>query len=217
MRMTAEIMLQRITSLTRTRDSGKTLIVTSDLIDSLLIFTVNEYGADSRFCMMVAKKDWEVILETKDVMCFLDELLHPCYIPIRALIEVSSENALMDSLVVAIPFQNGSGHTMETIDIEYEWQPPRFDMCKIFDHNDDQYLKKVKADVPDQVSDDGFVEVTCKHGNGKNSKSKHIDGVRLTKPKLNYYYRPVSKPVNVNGEASTSQPNVNKEPTCSEA
>ncbi|GKD16812.1 hypothetical protein Tco_1205970, partial [Tanacetum coccineum] len=64
----------------------------------------------------------------------------------------------------------------------------------------------------DKVSNDGFVEVTRKHGKGKqNSKSWHIDGVRLTKPKPNYYYRPVSKPVNVNGEAATSQPNVNKE------
>ncbi|GKE23210.1 hypothetical protein Tco_1434722 [Tanacetum coccineum] len=123
----------------------------------------------------------------------------------------------MDSLVVAIPFQNGSKHTMKMIDIKYEWQPPRYDTCKIFDHNDDQCAKKVKVVVLNQVSNDGFVEVTCKHRNGKNSKSKHIDGVRLTKPKLNYYYRLVSKPVNVNGEASTSQPNVNKEPTCSEA
>ncbi|GKC94453.1 hypothetical protein Tco_1159895 [Tanacetum coccineum] len=37
-----------------------------------------------------------------------------------ALIDVSSKKALVDSLVVAIPFQNGSGHSMETIDIEYE-------------------------------------------------------------------------------------------------
>ncbi|GJY19827.1 zinc knuckle CX2CX4HX4C containing protein [Tanacetum coccineum] len=129
----------------------------------------------------------------------------------RALIEVSSETALMDSLVVTIPFQDGSGHTMETIDIDYEWQPPRCDTCKIFDHNDDQCPKKLKVAVTNQ--DDGFVEVTHKHGKGKqNSKPRHIDGVRLTKPKPNYYYRPVSKPVNVNDEASTSQPKENKEP-----
>ncbi|GJS83751.1 hypothetical protein Tco_0750292 [Tanacetum coccineum] len=92
----------------------------------------------------------------------------------RALIEVSLENILVDSLVVAIPFQNESGHTMETIDIEYEWQPPR-------------------------LSDDGFVKVTRKHGNGKQTaKTRHIDGVWLTKPKPNYYYRPSSKSANVN-------------------
>ncbi|GJW03140.1 hypothetical protein Tco_1561996 [Tanacetum coccineum] len=43
----------------------------------------------------------------------------------RGLIEVSSKKALVDSLVVAIPFQNWSGHFMETIDIGYECQPPR--------------------------------------------------------------------------------------------
>ncbi|GKF12609.1 zinc knuckle CX2CX4HX4C containing protein, partial [Tanacetum coccineum] len=68
-----------------------------------------------------------------------------------ALIEVSSETALMDSLVVDIPFQDGSGHTMKTIDIDYEWQPSRCDSCKIFDHNDDQCPKKVKVAVPNQV------------------------------------------------------------------
>ncbi|GJZ98588.1 hypothetical protein Tco_0671041 [Tanacetum coccineum] len=92
------------------------------------------------------------------------------------LIEVSSKMALMDSLVVVILFQNGSGHSMETIDIEYEWQPPRCDKCKIFHHIDDQWPKKVK----------------------------------LTKPKPNYFYRVVSKLVNVNDEAFTSQPKGNK-------
>ncbi|GJR24141.1 hypothetical protein Tco_0972668 [Tanacetum coccineum] len=56
----------------------------------------------------------------------------------RALIKVTSKKALVNSLVVAIPFQNGLGHSMETIDIEYELQPPRCDACKIFDHIDDQ-------------------------------------------------------------------------------
>ncbi|GJT12436.1 zinc knuckle CX2CX4HX4C containing protein [Tanacetum coccineum] len=76
------------------------------------------------------------------------------------LIEVSSKKALMESLVMAIPFQNRSGHSMETIKIEYEWQPSRCDTCKIFDHIDDQCPKKVKVVVPTQESDDGFVEVT---------------------------------------------------------
>ena len=50
----------------------------------------------------------------------------------RALIEVSSKMALVKSLVVVIPFPNGPGHSMETIDIEYEWKPPRCDTCKNF-------------------------------------------------------------------------------------
>ncbi|GKE09794.1 hypothetical protein Tco_1413345, partial [Tanacetum coccineum] len=52
------------------------------------------------------------------------------------------------------------GHTMETIDIAYEWQPPRCDTCKIFDHKDEQCPKKVKVAAPTKVSDDGFVKVT---------------------------------------------------------
>ncbi|GJY30289.1 hypothetical protein Tco_0413784 [Tanacetum coccineum] len=126
--------------------------------------------------------------------------------------KVSSKNALVDSLILAILFQNGSGHSMETIDIEYEWQPPRCDTCKIFDHIDDQCPKKVKVDVPNQESDDGFLEVTRKYGKGKqNGKPQHINGVWLTKPQPNYFYRAVSKPVIVNDEASTSQPKGNKE------
>nr|GEW38441.1 hypothetical protein [Tanacetum cinerariifolium] len=42
----------------------------------------------------------------------------------RALVEVSCKKDLLDSLVKAIPFQNRLGHSMETTDIEYEWQPP---------------------------------------------------------------------------------------------
>ncbi|GJS15446.1 hypothetical protein Tco_0409918, partial [Tanacetum coccineum] len=100
----------------------------------------------------------------------------------------------------------------ESIDIEYEWQPPRCDTCKIFDHIDDQCPKRVKVAAPTQESDDGFVEVTRKHMKGnQNGKPQHIDGVRLTKPQPNYFYRVVSKLVNVNDEASTSQTKGNKE------
>ena len=42
----------------------------------------------------------------------------------HALIEVSYKYAIFDTLVVAIPLPNGLGHSMETIKVEYEWQPP---------------------------------------------------------------------------------------------
>ena len=42
----------------------------------------------------------------------------------RAIIEVSSKMALVESLGMAIRFPNGPGHSMKTIDIEYEGQPP---------------------------------------------------------------------------------------------
>ncbi|GJX54328.1 hypothetical protein Tco_0282697, partial [Tanacetum coccineum] len=42
----------------------------------------------------------------------------------RALIEMSSEKDLLDSIVVAIPFSNGKGHSLVTVEVEYEWKPP---------------------------------------------------------------------------------------------
>ncbi|GJX86309.1 hypothetical protein Tco_0337083 [Tanacetum coccineum] len=53
-----------------------------------------------------------------------------------------------------------------------EWQPPRCDISKIFNHIDDQCPKNVKVAAPTQESDDGFVEVTRKHGKGKQNGNK---------------------------------------------
>ncbi|GJU41238.1 RNA-directed DNA polymerase, eukaryota, reverse transcriptase zinc-binding domain protein [Tanacetum coccineum] len=44
----------------------------------------------------------------------------------RALIEISADMELKKSLVIAIPLCNKVGHTFATIDIEYEWIPPRW-------------------------------------------------------------------------------------------
>ncbi|GKA49549.1 hypothetical protein Tco_0742622, partial [Tanacetum coccineum] len=48
---------------------------------------------------------------------------------------------------------------------------------------------------------------------GKENKIVDLGTLMVFTPKPNYYYRHVSKPVNVNGEASTSQPKENKEPS----
>ncbi|GJY18245.1 hypothetical protein Tco_0389736 [Tanacetum coccineum] len=42
----------------------------------------------------------------------------------RALVELSAKEDLLDSLVIAIPHNDGKGHSLATIDIEYEWTPP---------------------------------------------------------------------------------------------
>ncbi|GJY33018.1 hypothetical protein Tco_0417487 [Tanacetum coccineum] len=47
-------------------------------------------------------------------MAFVDEYNTYAW----ALIEISSTSDLVKSLIVAIPFQNGLGHSLETIDIE---------------------------------------------------------------------------------------------------
>ncbi|GJV18512.1 hypothetical protein Tco_1367532 [Tanacetum coccineum] len=56
---------------------------------------------------------------------------------------------------------------------------------------------------------DKFMEVTRKKSK-QSSKPKHIEGVRLTKPKPSSIYRPISRPAHGNGKASTSQLNTNK-------
>ncbi|GKA60729.1 hypothetical protein Tco_0760136 [Tanacetum coccineum] len=76
---------------------------------------------------------------------------------------------------------------------------------------DDKCQKQAKDSNLTQVLNDGFVEVTRKNERGNHtSKPRHIDGVRLTKPKPNYYYRPISKkvtmqPINKGNDESNLQ------------
>nr|GEV48211.1 zinc knuckle CX2CX4HX4C [Tanacetum cinerariifolium] len=92
---------------------------------------------------------------------------------VRALVEVSSLNPLQDSLIVAIPFPNGSGHSLESIEVEYELTPPRYETCKIFDHVDDACPKRVKVAVQSQMEDDGFTKVNnIKNKNKKQSTNQ---------------------------------------------
>nr|GEU94054.1 hypothetical protein [Tanacetum cinerariifolium] len=54
----------------------------------------------------------------------------------RALVEVSADKPLVDSVDIDIPREDGNGYIMANIRIEFEWQPPRCGTCKIFDHLD---------------------------------------------------------------------------------
>ncbi|GJS09090.1 zinc knuckle CX2CX4HX4C containing protein [Tanacetum coccineum] len=120
----------------------------------------------------------------------------------RILIEVSAENELMESLVIVIPLSNGKGHTLATIKVEYEWQPPRCAQCLNFDHVNDQCPKNPKVKVVAKENDDGFIEVKRKKNKVKqNVKPRQVDGVRLSKPPINFNYHKVDK-----GE--TSRPTV---------
>ncbi|GKA60071.1 hypothetical protein Tco_0759384 [Tanacetum coccineum] len=80
----------------------------------------------------------------------------------RALVEVEAEKELVDSLVVAIPYANKEGHSLEMVEIEYKWRPPRCGVCKIFDHNEVDCPKQVKQDAPKMVDKEGFTQVTRK-------------------------------------------------------
>nr|GEW31844.1 hypothetical protein [Tanacetum cinerariifolium] len=121
----------------------------------------------------------------------------------RALVEISSDVDLMESIVIAIPYGDGKGHTLATIDVEYESRPPHCTTCKIFDHTNESCpkLPKMESKVRDtQTSNDndGFVEVKKKKSKPK--QPRQVEGIRITKPKPNFYYRRVDK-----GETSKSQ------------
>ncbi|GJS97983.1 hypothetical protein Tco_0819153 [Tanacetum coccineum] len=109
-----------------------------------------------------------------------------------ALIEVSAENELLDSLVIAIPIDKDNGHTLATIDVEYEWNPPRCATCKIFDHHSDICPKLVKDQPVVNDADEGFVEVKKKKHKNKNKQHK-VAGLRLTKPQPQLLYRRVDR------------------------
>nr|GEW54818.1 hypothetical protein [Tanacetum cinerariifolium] len=118
----------------------------------------------------------------------------------RALIELSAESAIKDSVVVAIPFPNGSDHSLETLDVEYEWRPYRCSKCKIFDHDDELCPTRTKKDFPVSAAWNGGVSnvgskanMQTKHGFGGNQPTivKQVHWIRFSKPKV--MYRPVSK------------------------
>nr|GEU65637.1 hypothetical protein [Tanacetum cinerariifolium] len=111
----------------------------------------------------------------------------------RVLIEISTDVDLMDSLVIAIPHCDREGHTFATIEIEYEWTPPRCASCKFFDHVSDKCPKLPKEVSNVKITDDGFTEVKKKKAKGKKKHKKQVEGVRLTKPALNLQYRRVDK------------------------
>ncbi|GJS81519.1 hypothetical protein Tco_0748060 [Tanacetum coccineum] len=123
----------------------------------------------------------------------------------RALVEFSAEEELKDSIVIAIPLINGKGHTLAKIDVEYEWNPPRCNTCKVFDHVNDKCPKNPKVDFPSKAVNDGFTMVT-KRKSKPNQKNKQVEGVRLSKPTLNLQYRRVDK-----AESSKNNDKMNNE------
>ncbi|GKD79254.1 hypothetical protein Tco_1341875, partial [Tanacetum coccineum] len=66
-------------------------------------------------------------------------------------------------------------------------------VCEIFDHNSDKCPKNPKAEVVKEYND-GFTKVKRKKNKPKqNGKPRHVDGIRLSKPTPNFYYRKVEK------------------------
>ncbi|GJY29012.1 zinc knuckle CX2CX4HX4C containing protein [Tanacetum coccineum] len=129
----------------------------------------------------------------------------------RVLVEVSALEPLKEEIVVAVPLVDGSGHTFENVEVEFEWQPLRCATCKIFDHWDSECPKQVMevTKAPQAEKDvEGFTKVVRKNGKEKNVKQqKQVAGIRLNKSKPNFYYKAVrTKKLNEN-EASSSHTN----------
>ncbi|GKC01757.1 hypothetical protein Tco_0987893, partial [Tanacetum coccineum] len=81
-----------------------------------------------------------------------------------------------------------TGFTIETVTIEYEWKPPRCDLCKIFGHVHDHFPKKVSipiivvtVNVPTpsvEMTNDGFHTIgkRKKKGKSKSTNDGQIGG-----------------------------------------
>ncbi|GJY32045.1 zinc knuckle CX2CX4HX4C containing protein [Tanacetum coccineum] len=79
----------------------------------------------------------------------------------QCLIEFNADDVLKESLTMGVPLIEGLGFTIETVNIESEWKPPRCDLCKIFGHVHDHCPKKVSispiVDIPNvETTNDGF-------------------------------------------------------------
>nr|GFA22526.1 hypothetical protein [Tanacetum cinerariifolium] len=92
-------------------------------------------------------------------------------LPDSALIEVSADRDLMESIVIAILLGKGKGHTLATIEIEYEWKPPVCSICKIFDPTNDK--------CPNIPSDSEEVDVEIFM---EDDRRKQVDSIRASTP-----------------------------------
>ncbi|GKC23077.1 hypothetical protein Tco_1025227 [Tanacetum coccineum] len=122
-------------------------------------------------------------------------------------------NVLKESLTMGVPLIEDMGFTIETVTIEYEWKPPRCDLCKIFGHVPDHCPKKVSitpiVDTPIvEKTNDGFQTVRKKK---KNGKSKSNNGVQFGGQSVKQIVRYEPKATaNVPNKGATNRGNASK-------
>ncbi|GJV44868.1 zinc knuckle CX2CX4HX4C containing protein [Tanacetum coccineum] len=96
----------------------------------------------------------------------------------RCLIKVKADDVLKESLTMGVPLIDDLGFSEKTVRIEYEWEQPCCDTCKIFGHVHDQCPKNITV-TPTPIVDkynDGFQMVANKR---KNSKAGSNNGVKF--------------------------------------
>ncbi|GJY09971.1 hypothetical protein Tco_0378156 [Tanacetum coccineum] len=104
----------------------------------------------------------------------------------RALIEVTDKRELKKEVTMAIPIINGEGHTLEKMNVEYEWQPPRCSECQVFGNATEQCPKRVKEPGTEHnhAQEDGFTKVQNRKKKGKqstNNFSRPAEGIKVNK------------------------------------
>nr|GEW11879.1 zinc knuckle CX2CX4HX4C [Tanacetum cinerariifolium] len=118
----------------------------------------------------------------------------------RCLIKVNSNSDLVEVVTIGVPSLTRDDFTKETIRIEYEWKPPRCDLCKIFGHVHDHCPNKVVSPpivtnsnavtLIVEKTNDGFQTVGKKKK--RNGKSKSTNGGQFAghSVKQNVRYKP---------------------------
>ena len=132
----------------------------------------------------------------------------------RCLIEIDSHADLKESITVGVPLVDSLGFTSEIIRVEYEWKPPRCDVCLIFGHSTDCCPKKVMpTPVVEKSNDDDGFQLVGKKKNKKKGMVKDNNVAKGFPVGKNMYYRPkaVATPSQPSaGAASTSGPPLEK-------
>ncbi|GJR65649.1 hypothetical protein Tco_0011714 [Tanacetum coccineum] len=115
----------------------------------------------------------------------------------RCLIKVNSKADLVDVVTIGIPSLTRDGFTKETIRVEYEWRPPRCDLCKIFGHVHDHCPKRVVSPTiattsnvvtpTVKMTNDGFQTMGKKKK--RKGKSKSTNGGQFTGPSVKHTVR----------------------------
>ncbi|GJR79144.1 zinc knuckle CX2CX4HX4C containing protein [Tanacetum coccineum] len=142
----------------------------------------------------------------------------------RCLIEVNSEVDLVDVVTIGIPSLTGDDFIKETIRVEYEWRPPRCDICKIFGHVHDHCPKKVVSPSIVATSNvvtptvekinDGFQTVGKKKKRKGKSKSTNVGQFAGPSIKPNVRYEPKAI-TSAPKKGATNEGNASKSPTMS--
>ncbi|GJV14413.1 zinc knuckle CX2CX4HX4C containing protein [Tanacetum coccineum] len=145
----------------------------------------------------------------------------------RALVEVSAEVPLVDSVDLDIPLEDGKGYTTVKIRIEYEWQPPRCGTCKNFDHLESVCPRKRMAGPvvkcvkhADVKKDKRPMHAIGNKDKGKQvSTQRYIKGYRVNIPKTKLVYRAVVKPQSDNHVTSNMEQSLDttKQPSPSDS